>query len=47
MTNTRYTKRRRQSRAWIDKLEMKEKIAALELTILVLQDSLDTLKMED
>ena len=26
---------------------MKEKIAALELTILVLQDSLDTLKMED
>ena len=47
MTESRYTKIQRKSKAKIEKLEIKEKIAILEMTILVLQESLDTLKMED
>ena len=41
MNESRYTKMQRQSRAKIEKLGIKEKIAPFELTILVLQQSLD------
>ena len=48
MTDTRkQAKRRKSVRAQIVRLERKDKIAALSLSILVLQQQMDTLKVEE